>query len=64
MLRTLETYQEVCCPTAEVMVIFRSGSQAWREEGQSGRWPGAHGQRGPIFNEEKNVLYIILTVER
>ena len=31
---------------------------------QPGHWPGAHRQKGSIFIEQKNVLYIILTVER
>ena len=38
-------------------ILYIKYRQAWREGGQPGHWPGAHGQRGPIFNEQKNVLW-------
>ena len=31
---------------------------------QPSSWPEAHGKKAPIFVEQKNVLYIILTAER
>ena len=34
-----------------------------RERGGGGGWSGVNGQRGPIFNKIKNVLYIITNIQ-
>ena len=54
------------CHDIYVLKRFRQYTlpQAEGGGGQPCHWSGAHGQRGLIFNEQENVLYIILTVER
>ena len=54
-----------CLQLLPQVVTYESFNQARREiVGREMVHPITHSQRRPIFNEQKNVLYIILTVER